>query len=569
MTTRVKLLATATVLTVTQVLASGSAGSASVTTTPRSPARMHATATVNALPSALQGFGDELVCPGPSVCVATAYVDDKPAVATRTGATGAWSVAHWPAPAGAEVYVAGVQCLNEGFCFAWGGTPAPTVWTSTAPASGSWQVRPLEVPLGSVGSVSSMDCTSANLCVAVAGLRDAAGNDYGLAWSTQDPVSGPWASAPLSEAYRLNGVSCVSAACVATGDVHSGQTVEPSLWTTENVLAGVWSRVRPLIEGTALPYTIGAPACLSATFCYANGSSFAGNAYVYTVERGYWVSTAPHTEDWIWHATGGDGAGPLRCATPSTCLLKDNDSLWFDVDATDSSLGTRFLMEAQYGPALTGFFCRGADSCLAWGSDSGSASQGPLMAGKVWQGSPSGTVLGATPLPTPPGDADLLPRAYDIACSTVCVAIGSLSTLDFYDSRPMVWVGTPDGTWAVSATASTTGDTTSGTRISSRISLKVADARAAMPRFVGKVRAASGCAKARKVKLIGKNRRPAVTVKTDNRGRYRVKLTSRLRTRLGARTYVKVGAKTTSASVKCMPARSVKVKVPRDRPRRG
>ena len=232
----------------------------------------------------------------------------------------------------------------------------------------------------------------------------------------------------------------MSAACVATGDVLSGQSVEPSIWTTDNVLAGAWSRVRPLGNGgTALPYTIGRPTCLSLTFCYVNGSTFQGNATVYTIKRGYWVSTAPLTDAWTWHETGGDGVGPLWCSTPSICLLKDNDSLWFDSDAVDSSPGTRFLIEAQYGLALTGFFCRAADSCLAWGSDSGSASAGPLMAGKVWQGSPSDTVLGATPLPTSPGDPDLLPRAYDIACATVCVAIGALATSDFYESEPQVW----------------------------------------------------------------------------------------------------------------------------------
>ena len=141
------------------------------------------------------------------MCVATAYVDDAPALATRTGATGAWSVADWPAPAGASVFIAGVRCLNEGFCFAWGSGPGPTVWTSTAPASGSWQARPLDVAPGSVGSVSSMACSAANLCVAVASLRDAADQEYGVAWSTQNPTAGPWTPAPLSEAYRMSGVS--------------------------------------------------------------------------------------------------------------------------------------------------------------------------------------------------------------------------------------------------------------------------------------------------------------------------------------------------------------------------
>ena len=373
------------------------------------------------LPTVPEGVASvtDLTCPSAILCVGVSSpMAGGQAIAVGTGDRSTWSVTELPHPNGTDVLVAGLSCPTVGLCMAWGSAGAATVWVTTSPASGGWQRQVLGT-YPNPGQVNDVDC-GATLCVAVSDAWVNGESLGGFAWVSQDLLAGSWSSSPLDAAYRTFQLSCVEAMCVATGQSKTDFYVNASVWSTPDALAGTWTRTEP----SAYPYDVdglSAIHCLTASLCTANAVVATADGATIYARRGYFTSTSPTTGVWDWHIIQPYylGIGPLFCAQVGECLMYDGNNLWADPDPTDEDVQpTPVPIQHQNYLALRGFSCFDASTCQVWGSDSGGASAGPLMATRVWRGPASGAgAWSAAALPLPAGHGDQVPTAGDLACS--------------------------------------------------------------------------------------------------------------------------------------------------------
>ncbi len=524
------------------------------------------------LPTVPEGVASvrNLTCPSAMLCVGVSSpMVGGQAIAVGTGDRSTWSVTELPHPNGTDVLVAGLSCPTVGLCMAWGSAGAATVWVTTSPASGVWQRQVLGT-YPNPGQVNDVDC-GATLCVAVSDAWVSGESLGGVAWVSQDLLAGSWSSSPLDAAYRTFQLSCVEAMCVATGQSRTDFYVNASVWSTPDALAGTWTRTEP----SAYPYDVdglSAIHCLTASLCTANAVVATADGATIYARRGYFTSTSPTTGVWDWHIIPPYylGIGPLFCAEVGECLMYDGNNLWADPDPTDEDVQpTPVPIQHQNYLALRGFSCFDASTCQVWGSDSGGASGGPLMATRVWRGPASGAgAWSAAALPLPAGHGGEVPTAGDLACSGLtCTAVGVLSSASYpfeVTLAPVVWTAGADGVWQVVAAGTGGGGGGGGstvTKVTTKVTLAI-KTTPARTRLAGKVKAVEGCQKARRVKVLGKDGRPAASVKSGRDGRYSVRLTPKLRNKLGAKTRVKVTARWRGSDIRCLAARSSRVRLP-------
>lgn len=528
---------------------------------------------VGLLPKEITGVGD-LVCPGSGLCVGVgSNGEGQEYFLSGTDNGRVWAAYPLPGTTGLNSYVGGIDCLSALFCYAWGSTSGPTVWSTTTPAQGGWQTQALPGP----ASVSAMRCTSSAVCVAVGASGDDVETSTGVAWTTADLGSGAWTTQPLDQGYRVLGVECPSSTtCVAWGQGASypgSSQTSPTLWTTSAALGGGWARVLPIASGSGYSYTVKSVECPTVSLCVANGVSSWSSGLTSFYYSGYWVTTAPASptsDGWEWHEGEGSHVerGPLSCLSPTVCLSWDGaQTMGSAPDPTDWAAPVPLALPAENHLKLGGFGCFAADRCYAWGTDSGAATAGPLLRTRLWSGSSLGGAWSVAPLPSPPGHADTVPNAQVVSCSAEsCTAVGILRDAEgsFETLGPVVWVADSGGDWRVTAASAEVYPnlTTSGssTRVSATVFLRGRPTPRKPTKFVGKVAAERGCARARSVSLIGRSGRPVKRLTTDRRGRFTIKLTPQVRGKLGANTRVRV-AKKQKNEVICLPAKSRKVRV--------
>jgi hypothetical protein len=532
------------------------------------------------LPAVPEGVASitDLTCPSPTLCVGVSSPSSgDQAVAVGTGDRTTWSLSELPHPAGTDVLVVGLRCPTAGLCLAWGSAGAATVWVTTSPAAGGWQ-RQVLGSYPNPGQVNDVDC-GATLCVAVSDSWVNGEPLGGSAWVSTDLLGGSWSSSPLDAVYRIFQLSCVDAMCVAEGQAKPEFNVTAALWSTSDALTGTWTRTEP----SAYPYDVdglSAIHCLTASLCIVNAVvATADGAFIYA-KRGYFTSTVPTTGVWDWHQIPPYylGIGPLFCAQVGECLMYDGNNVWADPDPTDEDVQPVSVpIEHQNYLALRGFSCFDASTCQVWGSDSGAATAGPLMATRVWRGPASGAgAWSAAALPPPAGHSGEVPVAGDLACSGLtCTAVGVLSSASYpyqVTLAPIVWTAGADGVWHVVAAGS--DDTGGGgggggsgvTKVTTAVSRLGVQRKENGPRLVGKLASKQGCARERIVKVIDRHGRTATKLTTNRRGRFKVHLTHALLQRIGPKVWVKVPKRKRGAALVCLGTRSAKVPT---RPRAG
>lgn len=507
-----------------------------------------------------------MTCPSTTLCVGMAFPNDS-AIAVGTGDRTTWTVTPLPRPAGADLFLFGVACTTPSFCYAWGEAGSPTVWFSTDPASGVWQRQ--AIATSTDNHMGTMTCPTTTLCVA-ATAPDQNGTDPGSAWVTQNPLGGSatWASSPLDSVYRAGTIACSGVMCVLSGQSRTN-AVNASIWSADDARAGGWTRVDPVAPSGGVD-GLRRVQCLSTAFCAINALVTSGDGAIIYLHMGYFVSTAPTTGTWEWHEFSADAyaaVGPLYCGAPGECLVYGNDGLFADPDPTDSVAPAPVELAHQYPLNLKGITCFDASTCQVWGSDSGAASAGILYSTRVWRGSPSGGAWSGIVLPLPAGHAGEVPEAYELSCSSAsaCTAVGAITSPDYpfrATIAPVVWTSGADGVWHVVAAGSGSdggGGSGSVTKVATSTSISVK--RSVTPhRLKGKVSARHGCQKARRVQVIGKLGKPVIGVRTDFRGRWSVPLTKAVRRHLDQRVRVKVKEKWRGATVRCLAARSARIR---------
>ena len=556
----------AVLLTLLVLAASGTpavAGPADVVVTQRAP-------DIGVLPQEVTGIAD-VVCPGSGVCVGTGSNDEGLDYFMGAGDGGrTWAAYPLPGSTGTESYVLGMDCLSSSFCYAWGGTSGATVWWTSTPGQGGWHAK---VFPGAIGA-DTMTCGSPGTCVAVTTVGGDVETSTGTAWSTADIGGGGWTAQPLDLAYRVFGVECPSTStCVAWGQGATSPgdfQVDPTLWTTSAAIGGAWSRVLPVATGSGYSYNIKSVECPAISLCVANGVSSWTSGATSQFYSGYWVTTTPSSpvsDGWEWHQ--GEGSpferGPLSCLSPTVCLSWDGArTMGSAPDPTDWEAPVPLSLPGENYLRLGGFGCFAAERCFAWGTDSGSASAGPLMRTRLWRGSSLGGAWSVLPLPSPPGHEDLVPHAQVSCNATSCTAVGVLRSTGYDTLGPVVWVSDTDGAWRLTAASVAVypelATTLSSSSVRTTVSLAGRPGAGRPTRLVGKVTAARGCARARDVTLVGRNGRAAKRVVTSRRGRFVIRLTDRVRSRLAPKARVKV-SRTTRGGISCLAARSVKVRV--------
>lgn len=529
------------------------------------------TSDVSVVPDDIPGVLD-LACPGAGVCIGTSDTDeglDRFVGSTDDGRV--WAVDPVPGSTGLETFVLGVACASVSFCYAWGGTDRPTVWWTTTPGRGGWRVTML--PDGATG-VEAMTCAAPGACVAATTIGSDVATSTGTAWSTSDIGSGSWAARPLDLAYRVSGIECPSAtSCVAWGQgarFPGDFQTEPTLWTTADALGGAWTHVLPIATGSGYSYTIKNVDCPAVTLCVANGVSGWSSGATTQFYSGYFVSTVPTSADsdaWIWHQ--GEGSpyerGPLACLSVAVCLSWDGiRTMGSAPDPTDWEPPTPLDLPGDHYLRLGDFDCFAADHCYAWGRDSGQATLGPLLRTRLWRGSVLGGAWSVSPLPDVPGHEGLIPQA-QVSCNAAsCTAVGHLVNPELsWDSLgPLVWVAATGQPWRLTAASRKVFPDLAGdpSRVRSRVSVTVTSVAGRPVRLAGRVRATDGCARGRTVSVIGRGGATVARVKSRATGRYAIRLTPRVRARLGMRTHVLV-AKKQRAAVTCLRARSRAVRV--------
>lgn len=514
-----------------------------------------------------------LACPTASLCVGVANPSGSPSsIIVGTGDRSAWSVTELPHPSGTDAFAARLICPSASLCVAWGTAGAATLWVSTDPASGVWK-REVLGSYPNDGIVQSVTCPATPFCVATS---DAFANGQSLgatAWVTSDVVGGTWSGTPLEAGYAAGPVDCLGYLCIATGQsqVGDGYPVVDSLWSTPDVRSGSWTRTDPS-AGFYDVAALTAPHCVTATFCTINGWAASADGATIYEKRGYFTSTAPTTGAWDWHALGpfyDRNTGPLMCAAVGECLLYDGNDVYADPDPTNydaipPALGIQHVNYLN----VQDMSCFDASTCQVWGSDSGQASAGPLMATKVWRGSPSGGAWSAGTLPLPAGHAGEVPEALSLACAGLeCTAVGLVTDPSYpwpVTIAPVVWTAGADNVWHVVAAGTTPGTGGGGggggiTKVVTKVARFGVGHSGGHVKVSGRLSAKQGCARKRTVKVIDKHGRTALKLVTDRRGRFASRLSPKVLARLGPKVWVKVPAKTRLPDVRCLATRSAKV----------
>ena len=238
-------------------------------------------------------------------------------------------------------------------------------------------------------------------------------------------------------------------------------------------------------------------------------------------------------------------APPLVCAALSECLVHDDAGLLADPDPTDDAGGTAIVIQHQNPLNLQGVFCVDAITCMAWGSDSGTATRGLEMTTQVWRGPSSGGAWSRAALPAPPGHDQEVPLARTLACvGSTCTAIGEVrdARTNYLTLTSVVWTAGADGVWhVVAAGIDDSGGGGSGvTRVPTDVSRIAVLRKANGVRLVGQLTAKQHCARGRVVKVIDRHGRAATRLKSDRHGRFGLRLTKTLLARIGAKVWVKV-----------------------------
>lgn len=521
-------------------------------------------------PAEVHSVGN-LECPSAAVCVGTAYTrDDEEVLVRGTNGSTTWDVTRPPAAAGQETTILGLDCVSDAFCYAWGQTTAPTVWWTTNPAQGGWQAKVFDAG----AFIDTMTCNAPAICVVATTTGSEVTESTGLAWFTADINAGAWTAQPMNEAYRIFSLTCPSTSvCVATGQGESypgSGRVAPTIWSTADAATGGWVETQPGIDGTPTPSNIKSMQCFGVSLCIANGQGLYSSGLLDQFYSGYWVSTAPTTGEWLWHYDVGSPfeRGPLSCASATICLSWDGVTMSSDPTPTDYEPGTPLALPIENGANLGDFDCLDADHCFAWGSDSGSASLGPLLNTRLWRGSSLGGAWSVAPLPTLPGYAERVPRG-NVACNlNGCTAVGGLYTQDFYDMvGPVVWVTNPDGSWrVVAAPPEVTGDDepgdgAGGAKVSTKVALKAKSRRGKPDLLVGRLTADRGCASSRTVTLVGKSGKSAKGTRSTHQGRFTIVLTNRVLAKLDRKARVGV-VRMEKGQITCLAAKSKRVRIP-------
>ncbi len=291
------------------------------------------------------------------------------------------------------------------------------------------------------------------------------------------------------------------------------------------------------------------------------------DAALQRILRVHCADEPPTPDAWIWHQ--GEGSpyerGPLACLSVAVCLSWDGiRTMGSAPDPTDWEPPTPLDLPGDHYLRLGDFDCFAADHCYAWGRDSGQATLGPLLRTRLWRGSVLGGAWSVSPLPDVPGHEGRIPQA-QVSCNAAsCTAVGRLVNPELsWDSLgPLVWVAATGQPWRLTAASRAVLPDLPGdpSLVRSRVSLAVTSVAGRAVRLVGRVRATDGCARGRTVSLIGRGGATAARVTSRGTGRYAIRLTPRVRARLGVRTRVVV-AKKQRAEVTCLRARSRAVRV--------
>ena len=228
-------------------------------------------------------------------------------------------------------------------------------------------------------------------------------------------------------------------------------------------------------------------------------------------------------------------------------------------------------IERQNSLALHGFSCFDASTCQVWGSDSGGASAGPLMATRVWRGPASGAgAWSAAALPPPTGHSGDVPITADLRLLRPHLHGGRSARLGRVThirspSPPSCGPRAPTAWHIVAAGSDDTGGGAGGggsgvTRVATAVSRMGVLQKANGPHLIGKISGKQGCARGRTVKVIDRHGRTATRRPDENRrGRFGVHLTPALLQRLGPKVWVKVPKRKRGTALVCLGTRLAKV----------
>ncbi len=220
---------------------------------------------------------DAVACAAAADCWAVGFSDAAGTVIERyTGAT--WSTAASPTPPGGPGGVlSGVACARAADCWAVGsaynsgGRQAPLIEHDTG---SGWSIVSSPTPNGSPESVlDSVTCAGTGGCWAVGDTYDAAGAEVPLIEQT---TGGGWSIVPsLTPSNSVfDAVACAGAGdCWAAG--FSSTTPGGTTFQTliEHYTQGAWSIVPSTPPPGSTDTEVDGIACVSATSCWAAGSS--------------------------------------------------------------------------------------------------------------------------------------------------------------------------------------------------------------------------------------------------------------------------------------------------------
>jgi hypothetical protein len=352
-----------------------------------------------------------------------------------------WSPQTFPVRTGYVTGLAAVSCLSATFCEAVGsyysGSSGPYYALAAAWNGTAWTLHSARSPAGAYQTnFDQLSCVADDACEAVGNYEQTAQSQpetalaegwNGHSWTIQHPAK-PAGAMPNS----LNAVSCTSASfCEAVGIATdtSGYTIS---------LAEQWNGTAWTIQATPDPAEeiSGARAamhgvsCVSATFCEAVGSS----------------SVNPGAAAWVWNGTswtaqtiaGSSYLTSVSCPSADFCVAVSDDG---DVNMWNGASWSAQSATAAGFSLLYSVSCSSADFCEAVGYDSSSDSA------ETWNGS----TWTAQPTPTPAGGSSLDLNGVSCVTADRCETVGT-----YFSSSPFAqltvaekWNGTA---WAVQTT---------------------------------------------------------------------------------------------------------------------
>lgn len=407
-------------------------------------------------------------CTSATICTAVGSYQDSTGdqfALIEKSSGGSWTLGSAAEPGTYANNLVGVVCSSPTACTAVGSYGNTTNEEQSALGESwngvSWSVDAAVVPGGWVASdLLGVSCDPTGTCAAVGYYQNGVGTPEGLAesisggtWTLQavhDPQS-------ATQGTYLEGVSCISGACLAVGSAYDNNDIVVSL--AEYWDGTSWAMESPPHPKGASASALEGVSCTSPTECLAVGwyrtsSGSAELSYADQWDGASWtLMTTANPVTTAGFLTG------VSCTSPGACTAVgwyENAAGTFaalvdDWNGTSWSLGSVASVSGSVQSSLAGVSCPQAGACLAVGAyENQSGVTVPLTeleSGSTWTASAAAQPAGAAAA-----------QLDSVSCPLVgtCTAVGS-STASI-GSAPTALVESLSGSsWTVAPVSQPTG----------------------------------------------------------------------------------------------------------------